>query len=277
MSKSTSYQHDDLLLFGGCYSNLQATIQLKTLAEQLGFKPEQVICTGDVVGYCAQPEETVQFIKNWGIRCISGNVETQLVNDAEDCGCNFEEDSRCSIFSRSWFPYAQKQVSKNSLEWMKNLADQLHDPFGSKRLAVIHGGIPNQSEFIFASTPEKRKLELFEELDADIIVGGHCGLPFVQSIEDKLWINTGVIGMPANDGTTRTWFAILKKESFLVELNAFHYDHAASAKMMLEQGLPKEYAHTLTTGIWDNCEILPPEETQQQGVAIQADFVWDAY
>ena len=37
---------------------------------------------------------------------------------------------------------------------------------------------------------------------------------------------------------------------------------------MLESGLPFSYAETLLSGIWDNNEILPAEETAQEGTPL---------
>ena len=64
-----------VLIFGGAYSNYQALTTLKQIADAQNIAPENCISTGDLVGYCAQPEETVQLFKSWGARGISGNVE----------------------------------------------------------------------------------------------------------------------------------------------------------------------------------------------------------
>jgi hypothetical protein len=37
---------------------------------------------------------------------------------------------------------------------------------------------------------------------------------------------------------------------------------------MAQNGLPKAYSGTLLSGIWDNCDILPEEETAMQGIAL---------
>lgn len=37
---------------------------------------------------------------------------------------------------------------------------------------------------------------------------------------------------------------------------------------MNDKQLTPEYANTLITGLWDNCEILPPYETKTQGQKI---------
>ena len=64
-----------LLVFGGPYYNLQATIAMRVEAERLGIPACNVVCTGDVVAYAAAPEQTVQLIRDWGIAVVAGNCE----------------------------------------------------------------------------------------------------------------------------------------------------------------------------------------------------------
>lgn len=265
----------EILIFGGSYSNLEATTEIISIAKELLIPASRIFCTGDIVGYCANPEETVQLITNWGIHTIVGNVEINLRNGEEDCGCNFDEGSRCDTFSQRWYPYAKIHLSETSIDWMKQLPEIIRKEINGKKVVMIHGGIPNVSEFIFASTPWKRKQELFDLLDADVIFCGHSGLPFVQEKNDKLWINAGVIGMPANDGTSRAWFATLNPHTWKVKIHSFDYDNEQAANKMITADLPFEYAHTLKSGIWDNCEILPSQETKAQGIRIQEDYHWE--
>ena len=49
--------------------------------------------------------------------------------------------------------------------------------------------------------PEQVKAQDLFLGGVDGLVAGHCGLPFTQTIDGRLWHNPGVIGMPANDGT----------------------------------------------------------------------------
>jgi predicted phosphodiesterase len=259
-----------LLLFGGVYSNLQALEGLKEIATNLNVSNNNIICTGDIVGYCAQPEESVQLIKKWGIHAIAGNVEIQLREDQEDCGCDFSEDSRCDIFSRQWYPYAQKKVSNNSLLWMKTLPNFITFTYNDKKVVVVHGSLFETSEFIFKSTPWEIKQKNFNEVEADIVIGGHCGLPFKEANNDKLWLNSGVIGMPANNGNTKVWYATVEvvDGEILVEHHSYSYNHNLASKLMENVKLPASYALTLKNGIWDNCDILPDTETYEQGKEI---------
>lgn len=254
-----------LLVFGGPYSNLQATLRMKEIAETLGFTPDRIICTGDVVGYCAQPQETLDVIFDWGIHWIAGNVELQLSSGAEDCGCNFEEGSRCSNFSQTWFPYAQIHVDETSKQKLEELSPILKLTIDDTKIGVIHGGLEDVSQFIFKSTPSSVKSEIIEELDVDVLLAGHCGIPFHQTINKALWVNAGVIGMPANDGENHVWYAIVNLETKGVEHHSFTYNWQEAQAKMRAANLPEEYAKTLGTGLWDNMEILPETERQQRG------------
>ena len=259
-----------ILLFGGVYSNFQALEKLKSIAEFESIPPENCICTGDIVGYCAQPEETAQLFKHWGARSIAGNVEIQIREGAEDCGCDFKKGSRCDGFSQLWYPYAKKKLSRNSMDFMATLPDHIQFEYANKMIRVVHGSYFDTSEFIFKSTSWETKQPNFSAGKCDVIIAGHCGLPFSHQNNNLLWLNPGVIGMPANDGTPRVWYAILEEENeiFKFRHHNFNYNNKLASQLMQEEPLPEEYARTLITGIWDNTEILPTYESCLQGLEI---------
>ena len=153
---------------------------------------------------------------------------------------------------------------------MKGLSTHKKSVLNGKRFAFIHGGVEDISEFIFESTPWKKKQEIIDELDVDVVVAGHCGIPFIQNNDGKTWVNPGVIGMPANDGTQRVWFGVYDPFSEEMEIRSFEYDAETASEAMVINQLPEEYSKTLITGLWDNCEILPEAETNQQGVRIES-------
>lgn len=258
-----------VLVFGGVYSNLQALEAIKNLAFADGIAPQNIICTGDIVAYCAQPKECVQLIKDWGIHCIAGNVELNLVNDIDDCGCNFNEGGRCDTFSRQWYPYLKSQLSTPDVKWLATVPEFISFAYADKKVAVVHGSYFNTSEFIFKSTAWATKQKNFDALNADVILAGHCGLPFSDVKDAKLWLNPGVIGMPANDGTPKIWYAILDDTyGFSFDIKALDYDFKTASDLMDGKPLPQTYRETLITGIWDNCEILPEQEKALQGEEI---------
>lgn len=258
-----------ILVFGGVYSNLQTLEEMQRIAADLGIAPSNIICTGDVVGYCAQPEACVQAVREWGVHCIAGNVEIQLAKGQTDCGCEFDEGSRCDLFSLMWFPYAQSILSQDSIQWMADLPEFLHFEYAGKPGIVVHGSYFKTADFIFASTPWEEKARNFAATQTEIVLSGHCGLPFADAREGLHWLNAGVIGMPANDGTTRVWYMLMDDADGLSYAHhGYGYNHALAAELMADKPLPAPYAHTLTTGLWDNCDILPSDETESMGVRI---------
>jgi len=260
-----------VLLFGGIYSNLQALEKLIQISEKEGIPSENCICTGDIIGYCAQPEKTIQLFKKWGAKSIAGNVEIQLRNGADDCGCDFTKGSRCDSFSEQWYPFAKSKLSADSLAFLKTLPDHLQCDFGSKKITVVHGSYFNVSEFIFKSTPWETKYTNFIATNSNIIIAGHSGLPFQEKQNELWWINPGVIGMPANDGQPQVWYAILenKNDTILCTFKSFIYNHKLTNQRMKKEQLPEAYANSILTGLWDNMEILPESEKKLQGKKIR--------
>ncbi len=263
----------ELLVFGGVYSNLQALQAVSAFAKTRGILAQNIICTGDIVGYCADPTACIELVQEWGIHAIAGNVEMNIRDGLEDCGCNFDENSRCDLFSRIWYPYAFQQSSQGAVEYMHALPEYLTFRLGGATVLVVHGNYGNTSEFVWRSSDWKAiKGSAFAKTGADVVLAGHAGVPFAHEQEGKLWLNSGALGMPANDGTSRVWCATLAAagDGADYEFHALDYDFDEARRRMLEQPLPKSYALTLANGLWDNTEIMPPNEAAWTGFALDA-------
>lgn len=252
-----------VLVFGGPYSNLQATLAIKDEASLRGIAPDHCICTGDVVAYCADPLGTVKLIRDWGAPVVMGNCEQSLAAGAQDCGCGFEQGSACDILSKQWFAYATARLDTSSRDWMGALPNMVRFELAGRRVAAIHGGVDDISRFIFASTPEQEKRQQAVAANADIIIAGHCGLPFTQVLENgAVWHNAGVVGMPANDGTCETWYSIMTATKSVVEISHHRlaYDHRSAAAGLRDAGLAEGYARALESGCWPSLDVLPAPE-----------------
>ena len=261
-----------LLLFGGPYSNLQATEAVLAEARRRHIPPHRIVCTGDVVAYGGDPKACVDLIRRSGIQIVMGNCEEQLAADAEDCGCGFAPGSECDRLSAAWFTFARSELDADDRAWMATLPRSLPVEIAGLRLVAVHGSLGEISRFVFASTPTRIKALDVTLAGADGIIGGHCGLPFTQSIGDGLWHNPGVVGMPANDGTPRVWYSVIEPgsepRSIAIEHNALEYDHEAAASAMRRAGLPEGYTNALSSGLWPNCNVLPAREARLQGSAL---------
>ena len=267
----------EVLLFGGPYSNLEATEALFAEAERLRIPPERMICTGDLAAYCADPAATIDLIRRSGMAVVLGNCDEQLALGADDCACGYPEGSACERLSSAWFAYANAQVGGDTRAWLARLPRRIDLSIGGARLAVIHGGVEQINQFVFASTSAELKGQQIATTEADGVIGGHCGLPFTQVIGGRLWHNTGVIGMPANDGTPRVWYSLLRPTD--AGLEVLHcplaYDHHTAAAKMRRAGLPADYADALSTGLWPSCDVLLASEMAQRGQTLRPETtIW---
>ncbi|HEY4921075.1 MAG TPA: radical SAM protein [Xanthobacteraceae bacterium] len=258
------------LVFGGPFGNLQATQAVLAEAARRGIPAARIICTGDLVAYCGEPAATIDLARRAGIHVVMGNCDEQLAQGAADCGCGFPSGSACERLSSAWFAYADTQVDRDARAWLGALPRRIDLMIGGRRLAVIHGGVSRINQFVFASTAAAVKRRELDLAQADGVIGGHCGLPFTQSLDGKLWHNAGVVGMPAHDGTPRGWFSVLTPidGGLRIEHCALAYDHAAAATAMVRAGLPPDYRDALASGLWPSCDALPYREIRESGVAL---------
>jgi predicted phosphodiesterase len=259
-----------VMVVGGPYSNLRATQAAISEADRLGIPPGRVIVTGDVVAYCAEPDETARAIAAWGCHVIQGNCEQQIAAGAADCACNFEEGSACDLLAKGWYPFAAGRVSEEMRDWMARLPQTLTFTLAGLSFRVVHGGTHEVSRWVFAS-----EADVLEEecgfAGADVVIAGHCGLPFIARSGRQVWFNAGVVGMPANDGTTSGWYGLItpSADGLTLSTRRLAYDHHGAAAAMRRFGHANGYARTLVTGLWPSLDVLPPREREETGIRIK--------
>jgi predicted phosphodiesterase len=256
-----------VLVFGGPYSNLQATEAVLQEAQRRGIPASLIVCSGDLVAYCGSPSETIDVVRRSAIHVVMGNCDEQLALNAKDCGCGFPFGGTCERLSAAWFAFADRKLSSSQRKWLSTLPRRIDIAIGGRRLAVIHGTVNEISRFVFASGPTALKEKELELAGCDGVIAGHCGLPFTESIGGRLWHNAGVIGTPANDGTSSTWYSILTPEDGAIRIEhcSLTYDYRAAQSAMREAGLGPEYREALQTGLWPSCDVLPEEELDARG------------
>lgn len=245
-----------VVLFGGPYSNLAA---LQALGGMLEGRP--AICTGDIVGYCAEAVETVQEMQRLGCMSIAGNCERQIALGEADCGCGFEDGSACDLLSKGWYSHALKTCDAATVHWLDGLPELGSFTQQGQRYAVIHGGVDDISRFIWPDSPTALFEEEIAAIEAKIgkidgVVAGHSGIAFHRQIGGHQWINAGVIGMPPHDGRPQTRFAVLDQGDAVI--HRLSYDTEKTVRAMEEAGLTQGYHGALTSGVWPSEDVLPP-------------------
>ncbi len=250
-----------VLIFGGPYSNLQATRAILDQAIARSIAPTHVICTGDVVAYCAQPVETLSEIRRFGCAVVAGNCEKQLAQYQDNCGCGFDAGSTCDLLSAGWYAHTSASVGADDRAWMAALPDMVTFTHQGQPMAVIHGGVTDISRFVWPTDGDDVFLDEIAMIQRHApgtsrVFAGHSGLPFQREIAGVDWVNAGVIGMPPHDGNPETRYALLQEGQ--VTLHDLHYDHQAAHAAMQTAGLRQGYDRALLSGYWPSEDVLPP-------------------
>ena len=249
-----------ILIFGGAYSNLQATQALIDAAHTHGIPAERCVFTGDSIAYCGSPSETLNLLRDFGCPMIIGNCEIELAAGGDTCGCGFAAGSTCDLLSRGWYAFANQQVSADQRKFMGSLPDHLIFTHYGKRYIVLHGGFCHVSQFLFPATPDQDFIRVINEVKRDLgvfdgVIAGHSGIPFQKSIKGVTWFNSGAIGMPVHNGSSTTSYGILDAGSF--KIHDLSYDHQMAQNAMITAGLDLGYRTALETGYWPSEEVLP--------------------
>lgn len=279
-------RHEKAFIFCGPYGNFQALQKIIHEAFSQGYRAHEIFCLGDVAAYCAQPRECYRLLAAYNITCIAGNVEEQIASGADNCGCNFEEGSSCDVASAVWFDYTQSQLLESDHVIIKQIAKHNHMVIevAGKKILLVHGDDQETSKWIFESSDwDTHKQPVFDRhADIDAVVAGHSGLPFVQEKDGKIWANAGVIGMPANDGTTRGWYLTINpsEEGLDFETHTFDYPFKATQSYMKGDLVPTDYRDVMSTyhealgaGIWPSVDVLPIKEREKTGQPLQSQKV----
>ncbi|MEO0402377.1 MAG: metallophosphoesterase [Pseudomonadota bacterium] len=246
-----------VLVFGGPYSNMQAT---QAVLEEVAARAATGICTGDTVAYCAKPRETLDLIRASGCAVVAGNCEAQLAQDADGCGCGFEPGTTCDVLSDAWYSFAARSVRPCDRKWMGALPDIITFHHRGARYGVIHGAVTDVARFIWPTTAAAVFEAEWDALEAmagpvDHIIAGHCGLAFERPLRRGNWVNAGVVGMPPNDGRQATRFAVVQGGA--VSIHTLSYDVAAAVSDMRDAGLTQGYHTALDSGYWPSEDVLP--------------------
>jgi predicted phosphodiesterase len=265
-------------LFGGVYSNHVALRAAIDDASRRGV--ERMVCLGDLGAFGPNPDKVFPLLIDANVACVQGNYDHSIGHDLSDCQCGYT-DPADNHYARLSYRYTYRKTSPRWRPWLRELPRDLRFSIGDlrskdagsvgsspngKSLSVLccHGSPRKTNEFLWESTTPTHHLErLCDTFAADVIVGTHTGLPWTRRLSGgRLWVNCGVLGRPANDGTTRVGYTILDAaRPNLAEYVPLAYDHEALAAEMEAEDLPAPFVETIRAGWWTTClEILPAKE-----------------
>jgi predicted phosphodiesterase len=255
-----SYQR--IACLGGVYSNYLA---LQSALQDIATRDvEAVFCLGDLGAFGPHPDRVFPILQSAGVVCLQGNYDDSIGNMLDNCQCGYT-DPRDNYFAQISYDYTLANTGEDHRAYLRSLPGQIRIRLGAHRTLLCHGSPRRVNEFLWESTTSSHFLAaLCDEFECDTILATHSGIKWQRRLtENRNFVNVGVLGRPENDGTPRVWYTILdgREERLDVEFVPLHYDYRRLADEMEEEGLPAEFAATVTSGWWTTClEILPARE-----------------
>lgn len=243
------------LIISDIHANLEG---LTAVVEAANGEYDRVICCGDLVGYGADPNAVIEWVRENAAVVIRGN------HDKVAAGLDSMEDFN-PLAKRAAIWTANAMTPEN-FEWLKALpkGPVIVDDY----YAVVHGSPRDEDEYVIEG-PEVRVA--MEAATQELTFFGHThlqggfqlkqrkviiiGPPFPDESEYtfqltpdyRYLVNPGSSGQP-RDGDWRVGAAVYDSEAKTVRLLRVSYDLETAQKKIRDAGLPTLLADRLARG-----------------------------
>ena len=235
-----------IAIISDIHSNFDA---LKAVWEDLNrVQPDEIYCLGDLVGYGAYPNETIEFISQNNIPTVMGNYDDAVGFDRESCGCAYKnpDDIVLSASSLSW---TKRHTSSANKTLLRKLPKSIKKEYYGCRILFVHGSPRSMNEYLFADRRKSTFQRIAKVADADYIFCGHTHLHYQKSVDNTMFVNTGSVGKPKT-GDPRAGYVLLVLDSnkSTLEYRLVDYNIQNAAQSVRSNGLPEQFACQLENG-----------------------------
>ena len=227
-------------ILGDIHANLEALKAVLKDAEEQGVT--HYACTGDVVGYNADPKACLQMIRSLGCKTVQGNHDYYAA---------------CNESMELFTPMAQK-----SIRWTRKHLRHLPLIVDIENFTIVHSSLssPHRWNYIF-----KRKAAdaNFRNQFNQVCFFGHTHVPLAfvkgETLEKGFYetlhirpgfqylINVGSVGQP-RDRNPKSAYAIYDLDNQTVQMRRIEYDMEETQRKIRAAGLPFRNALRLASG-----------------------------
>jgi predicted phosphodiesterase len=236
------------VIISDVHANLEAVYACFKRIDEI--RPDKIICLGDLVDYCAQPNEVADIIKSRSDIVVLGNHDEAQFNFKIADG--FSENAYISSL------HTRKVIQKEHAEYFRTL------PFAYslENLFFVHASPAEPNEYDYVLNVEAAGYN-FNHFSEKICFIGHSHIPIifeenknkVKVIKDgrlnkdkRYIINVGSVGQP-RDNDPRLCFGVFDTGKFQFRLERLGYDIKSASEKIIREGLPLHLAQRLLKGV----------------------------
>lgn len=201
-------------------------IALKTVVDKLNqFECDKIICCGDIIGIGPYPEETVQYMMQIpNLIAVRGNHEKYLLDGMPAEYPNIENMGLEEMKHHKW---EHNLLSAESIAFLKALPYKTDIACEGFNISVMHYIMDIDGNYNYSNykqNPTEQDLtDMFADVKSDIILYGHNHCRNICK-GDKLYINVGSLGCPAQDKNLAR-LGILKTENGKAEIQPIDLEY----------------------------------------------------
>lgn len=204
-------------VLGDIHGNIDAfKAVLKDISSQ---SIDELLITGDIVGYYYHADEVLDSLKNWKYEIIQGNHDRTL-----NKFCNWSNEIKENYRKKygSALEIASKTLSNNEINYLKNLPVKKKLHINSYIVTLCHGSPYNQDEYIYpdASIDILKKCA---NCQSNIVIMGHTHYPMIKVIDNTILLNPGSVGQLRNGQSGASW-AILNFDDLNIKFRIVSYN-----------------------------------------------------
>ena len=187
-----------LALLGDVHGNHFALEAVLAAARKYGV--EQLLITGDLVGYYFWPGEVLELLAPWSSVVVRGNHEDMLVAARSDPAFLSRVDARYGTGLRC----AIEQLDAQQLDQLCALPHPLELDIDNCRILLCHGAPWDNDQYVYPDA-QPAMLDRCAVQEFDLVVLGHTHYPMRHQIGKTLVVNSGSVGQPRNRKPGAHW------------------------------------------------------------------------
>lgn len=248
-----------ILLLSDIHSNLDALEAC--LAAAPGY--DAVVNLGDIVGYCASPNEVVERSRELGKTFVRGNHDKAATGLMD-----LKDFNAIAAMAAEW---THQNLTKENLDWLRGLPQGPVTLEGLAGTQFVHGSPLDEDDYVvsvrdavepllMSSIPvtffghthlqggfeiDGVQLESFRPAYKTVGQAESSELQLKQGL--RYLINPGSVGQP-RDGDWRAGFAVFDSEEQLISFHRVPYNLKSAQDRILQANLPQRLAARLAMG-----------------------------
>ncbi|SDH05879.1 phosphoesterase, MJ0936 family [Alteribacillus persepolensis] len=187
-------------------------------------KIDRMYILGDICYRGPEPKNALETVRSSPAKVLKGNADEWVVRGVLR---NEVPDQALAIMNqeRDW---TLERLTADDLNYLENLPESFVEQFSdAATMHAFHATPSSLFDVVAKDQPDEQIADAFISADtnANIIVYGHIHTPFIKTIGNKTFINTGSVGLPF-DGDPRPSYVLLHvtDDTFSASIERVSYD-----------------------------------------------------